>query len=706
MFKKISIFWIVLIALMFTSAFPLSFVAIRAIQTAERGIENEQRNQLVARVDAHATAINELFQKFQVATSLAAAQAKELLVTDAPALTEAQVSEKLAKYQREAKPGGDDKRYTPTNPYVLGVYGLDNWYKTTYLPKYNDDKRSDAFLNNKTELTPWIGYTIAATEELDALWESIKAGGIGTQWIYLTTAEGMIRLYPWSGNEGYDVNWEPQTQIFYTAADAANDPQRKPVWTKPYNDFAGAGVMVTNSVPIYNGDKLVAVMSHDYLIRDLQSQVLGFKVGESGFAFLIDKDGNIVAHKDYDPKDTPLGQELSIKLGEKDLAMAPVVNSMLKDSGGITNYIDPKGNEWTVVFAQIPLTDWHLGMMQLRSEIIQPAIDIRDQFAPVASLLVLAVILISVFVARGIARPIRHLTSAAEQIEATVDEETEATASTESLARISGTSETSRLVTVFSQMVVALKRRMNELSSIYAIGQTITSNVDYDKTLQAVLSAMRQVVDYDAAEIAVVENDELVVRGWWGRGNFRDTTGRTQKIGYGLLGLVASTKTPIFEPVIRSIEDVQQKINQPEFDGRLLIESGLKSLIGIPLIFKDQLIGVLMLVHRTPGHFTEDDRRQLVKLSAQASVAISNATQVRQRESALKQQIHELQIEIDETKKSKAVSEIVESDFFRDLQRKAETMRARTKPTSKPGAQSEEEKPGESKSEASPPKTD
>ena len=50
---------------------------------------------------------------------------------------------------------------------------------------------------------------------------------------------------------------------------------------------------------------------------------------------------------------------------------------------------------------------------------------------------------------------------------------------------------------------------------------------------------------------------------------------------------------------------------------------------------------------------------------------------VHQREQALRQQVEELKIEIDENKRQKQVSEIVESDFFQQLQERARTLRQR-----------------------------
>jgi hypothetical protein len=47
------------------------------------------------------------------------------------------------------------------------------------------------------------------------------------------------------------------------------------------------------------------------------------------------------------------------------------------------------------------------------------------------------------------------------------------------------------------------------------------------------------------------------------------------------------------------------------------------------------------------------------------------------REQSLKQEIKQLRIEIDEVKRQKQVEEIVETDFFQDLQAKAREIRRR-----------------------------
>ena len=55
----------------------------------------------------------------------------------------------------------------------------------------------------------------------------------------------------------------------------------------------------------------------------------------------------------------------------------------------------------------------------------------------------------------------------------------------------------------------------------------------------------------------------------------------------------------------------------------------------------------------------------------------AHGREVAARERALKEQVRELRIEIDEAKAARQVAEITETDYFRDLQRKADALRAR-----------------------------
>lgn len=66
------------------------------------------------------------------------------------------------------------------------------------------------------------------------------------------------------------------------------------------------------------------------------------------------------------------------------------------------------------------------------------------------------------------------------------------------------------------------------------------------------------------------------------------------------------------------------------------------------------------------------------ELGLMARVFSRMAVEVQAREAALKQQVKALEIQIDHAKRNKQVEEITESDFFKDLQRKKEQLRAST----------------------------
>lgn len=65
------------------------------------------------------------------------------------------------------------------------------------------------------------------------------------------------------------------------------------------------------------------------------------------------------------------------------------------------------------------------------------------------------------------------------------------------------------------------------------------------------------------------------------------------------------------------------------------------------------------------------------EISSLAQTIESMTTKIYKRERDLRRQVEELRIEIDETKRASQLEEIVETDFFRDLQSKAKHMRNR-----------------------------
>jgi hypothetical protein len=97
-------------------------------------------------------------------------------------------------------------------------------------------------------------------------------------------------------------------------------------------------------------------------------------------------------------------------------------------------------------------------------------------------------------------------------------------------------------------------------------------------------------------------------------------------------------------------------------------------LSGVPLLVGQKVVGTLELAGVRKGAFDEHARQLLETIAPQAAIAIDNAVQVLQRERRLKEQIAQLRIQIDQSKRDKQVAEITETDCFQQLQEKPQQM--------------------------------
>jgi Methyl-accepting chemotaxis protein-like, first PDC sensor domain len=109
------------------------------------------------------------------------------------------------------------------------------------------------------------------------------------QWVYLTTADGMMVIYPYVPMGEAVNNAMPTQQVYYKAADFEH---RAVGWTEPYLDLVGAGMMITASYPVYRADHLLGVASRDITLKQLSRSVL-VHLARSGTvsAFLVDPHG-------------------------------------------------------------------------------------------------------------------------------------------------------------------------------------------------------------------------------------------------------------------------------------------------------------------------------------------------------------------------------------------------------------------------------
>ncbi|MCX7970873.1 MAG: HAMP domain-containing protein, partial [Negativicutes bacterium] len=164
--------------------------------------------------------------------------------------------------------------------------------KGTYI-KTRDNGGSALFYS--TAAPGYDRHKALITEAADPVMKQCKQGNPLIAAVYLNTWDSMNRYYPFMDVSIYDPHLEIPTFNFYYEADAAHNPERKPVWLSTYLDPAGQGWMISVITPIYRQDFLEGVLGIDITIDTIVSRVEQTDVPWGGYAMLVTGSGDVLA---------------------------------------------------------------------------------------------------------------------------------------------------------------------------------------------------------------------------------------------------------------------------------------------------------------------------------------------------------------------------------------------------------------------------
>jgi GAF domain-containing protein/ActR/RegA family two-component response regulator len=169
-----------------------------------------------------------------------------------------------------------------------------------------------------------------------------------------------------------------------------------------------------------------------------------------------------------------------------------------------------------------------------------------------------------------------------------------------------------------ARLYEALDVRAARLRSLTQLAQIVSSSLDMDEVLRAIAEAAAELIEVPLASFWVANEAARTLELRTTSSDIgRDLPVREFAFGEGGAGWVAQHRAPL------QIADVQ-------IDPRFLVKEwaathGLVSLLAVPIVAQDSLLGVLSLNGRGPIHLSEDDAQLLESFVAQAGVAIRNA---------------------------------------------------------------------------------
>lgn len=168
-------------------------------------------------------------------------------------------------------------------------------------------------------------------------------------------------------------------------------------------------------------------------------------------------------------------------------------------------------------------------------------------------------------------------------------------------------------------LLATVKHQANELDALKRISLNLTSSLDFQAVLDAVVAEALSLVK-NASSVHIF----LYERGVLEFGTSLQSDGKRNREfskprRKGLTYTVAETGKQIL---------VEDMANHPLYKNTPLEWHG--SIIGIPLKFKDEIVGVMNLSRTVTGHFSRSEIRLLSLLADQAAMAIYNANLYKQ----------------------------------------------------------------------------
>lgn len=288
---------------------------------------------------------------------------------------------------------------------------------------------------------------------------------------YFYKSEGETK-FTYIGGEGY--------HYFYWTWYQLPKELNRPVWNEPYYD-EGAGniIMSTFSVPIYetvSGSKeFLGVLTADISLDWLQEIVSSIKIFESGYGFLISRNGTVVTHpfKDLIMHETIF----SVAEARRDIHLREIGREMIKGKTGFVPFtsIVTERKCW-MAYCPVPSTGWSLAVIYPQDELMADVVNLnRTVFLLflVGFFLLLGVI---VFNARSITRPLRMLARATQVISTgNLDAE---------FPLIKSRDEVGNLSESFITMKDSLKRYIKDLTETTAAKERIESELKIAREIQ------------------------------------------------------------------------------------------------------------------------------------------------------------------------------------------------------------------------------
>jgi phosphoserine phosphatase RsbU/P len=165
-----------------------------------------------------------------------------------------------------------------------------------------------------------------------------------------------------------------------------------------------------------------------------------------------------------------------------------------------------------------------------------------------------------------------------------------------------------------ARLYTRISRQARTLLLLNEIARELTSILNLDELLKRVGELLSRLIDFQMFSILLLDSAGTTLQHRFSL-RFQENIQLKHDVpvGEGLVGYAAQHKQAVLVRDVR--KDARYIETNPE----------TRSELAVPLIYKDNVIGVLDLEHTKRGFFTDDHQRTITTLAAQIAIAIENA---------------------------------------------------------------------------------
>ena len=165
----------------------------------------------------------------------------------------------------------------------------------------------------------------------------------------------------------------------------------------------------------------------------------------------------------------------------------------------------------------------------------------------------------------------------------------------------------------------ATRHRTRQLAALNELGRVVISTLDLDEVLRLAMHSINEIIKAEAGSLLLLDEttSELVFRISL-HGDARQRAPLTLQVGQGIAGWVVKEGEPL---LVRNVSTDPRHYRQAS----KMFGLECRSVLCVPLVIKDHVIGAIELVNKLDGEFTDEDLELLNSMAATVAVALENA---------------------------------------------------------------------------------